>query len=114
MQISAQQMRALDERRRQAGNRRLATYVEERFPGVFADRDDAQRLAAIERMREAAAAFGFERDDHVGWYIVLHLMYGPGFASQPWAETVLRDPVLGPQKKIRTLERRVRRAGGQL
>jgi hypothetical protein len=114
MQISATQMQVLDEHRRDAGNRRIAAYVAERFPQAFAGRDEPQKIAVIERMREAAAPFGFERDDHLGSYIVLYLMYGPGFESQPWAATVLGNALLSPQEKIRTLERRVRAAGVEL
>lgn len=114
MRISATQMQVLDERRRGEGNRRIAAYVDERFPQAFAGREQAQKVAVIERMREAAAAFGFERDDHLGAYIVLYLMYGPGFESQPWAASVLGNTLLSPQEKIRTLERRVRAAGAKV
>ncbi|MCG2594425.1 hypothetical protein LZ009_16735 [Ramlibacter sp. XY19] len=112
MRLSVQQMQVLSEHAREAGNRRVAAYVDARFPQVFAGRDDAQRCAAVERMRESAAAFGLERDDHLGSYIVLHLMYGPGFEKQEWAAPVLANSLLSPQEKIRTLERRVRAAGG--
>jgi hypothetical protein len=114
MQFSFKQMQVLDEHRRADGNRRIAAYVDERFPQAFAGRDEPQKAAVIERMREAAAVFGFERDDHLGTYIVLHLMYGVGFESQPWAAPVLGNALLGPQEKIRTLERRVRAAGASL
>jgi hypothetical protein len=114
MQLSAKQMQVLDQHARDEGNRRIAAYVESRFPQAFADRDDEQKALVIERMREAAAPFGLDRDDHVGTYIVLHLMYGAGFESQPWAASVLENTELTPQAKIRALERRVGAAGIEL
>ena len=114
MRLNAQQMQVLEEHAREAANRRVAAYVDARFPQAFADRSDTQRCAVVERMRQAAAAFGIERDDHLGSYIVLHVMYGPGFETQDWAAPVLGNALLGPGEKIRTLERRVRAAGGQV
>lgn len=111
MQITARQIRQLDQGARDEGNRRIAAYIGMRFPPAFAGRDEPQQIAIVERMREAAATWGFERDDHIGTYIALHLMYGAGFVSQPWAAPVLRDMRRSPVVKMRTLVRRVRAAG---
>lgn len=111
LRITEEQMQKLDQLTRDRGNRRIAEYVAERFPHAFAGYDEARKIAVIERMREAAAAFGFERDDHIGTYIDLFVMYGPGFESQPWAASILNDPDLSPAAKVFALKRRVSASG---
>jgi hypothetical protein len=111
LQISQSQMQALNETAHDKRNRRIADYVDIRFPQVFDDYDEKRKMGVIERMRSAADEFGLKRDDHVGSYIDLFLMYGAGFESQAWAAPILRNRQLSPELKILALKRRVHASG---
>ena len=114
LQITKAQMQIFSQQVRNEGNHRIANYVGRRFPQAFNGYNEERKIAVIERMRSAAAVFGLERDDHIGTYIDLFLMYGPGFESQAWAAPILGDTRISPQAKILALKRRVRASGVEI
>lgn len=98
--ITSEQMAILDAAVRREGNRRLADYIDARFPGILRNLDVESRIALAESYRVKAAAHEFVNDDQIGCYMDLVVMYGPSFYSAPWFAPVMSDSALPADEKL--------------
>jgi len=93
-------MAILDAAARREGNRRLADYIDARFPGILGNLNTEERLALAESYRMKAAAHEFVNDDQIGYYMDLVVMYGPSFPSAPWFAPIMSDSALHAYQKL--------------
>jgi hypothetical protein len=112
--ITPEQMAMLDDGARREGNRRLANYIDARFPGILRNLDTEERIALAERYRLKAAAHEFVNDDQIGHYMDLVVMYGPSFFLAPWFAPIMSDSALSANEKLGAIRQLLAEVGVML
>jgi hypothetical protein len=111
LQIRADQLKALSLAQESRANRVLVSYVMERFPAEFQERNDPSVLEFVQGVRSAARQFGIEREDNIATFLDMTVMYGQDFPTAPWARDILVSEALHGPDKVALLRHRIEQTG---
>ena len=114
LRIRKEQIEVFSVLLRQEANRRLASYVTERFPSEFKQTDTAILYELADKVRTAATHYGIDHENDIATFLDLSVMYGDEFHQAPWAADILRDNALAGASKMAVLRQRVRASGFKL